>query len=66
MTEDLDATPALEPPEGVESNFVDPPSTHNAQIIIGSICLGICVIAVTLRTFARTMILKKFDVNDGE
>ena len=64
MNKDLNEVPALESPNGV-SNFVDPPTIHHVQIIIGSVCLALCVVAVTIRTLARTVILKTFDWNDG-
>ncbi|KAI0443565.1 hypothetical protein F4803DRAFT_307425 [Xylaria telfairii] len=61
---DLSNTPALKPPNGEEPNFVDPYSTHDNLIIAASISLFVCVLSVTIRIYARTL-LKHFDLTDG-
>ncbi|KAI1330193.1 hypothetical protein F5Y16DRAFT_48952 [Xylariaceae sp. FL0255] len=64
MSENLDTTPALEPPPGVTPNFVNPPSIHHLQIAVALAALVVSAIAVAGRTFARAKLLKKFDLSD--
>ncbi|KAI1120316.1 hypothetical protein F5Y10DRAFT_258691 [Nemania abortiva] len=56
--------PALEPPEGIMSNFINPPSIHYVHVAVAVSALSVSVVAVAARTFARVKYLKKFDLND--
>ncbi|KAI0190594.1 hypothetical protein F4808DRAFT_444437 [Astrocystis sublimbata] len=58
-------TGALEPPDGVIPNFVNPPSIHYIHIAIAILTLTLCTLAVAARTFTRAKIIKKFNVDDG-
>lgn len=65
MGENMSEKPALEPPDGITPNFVDPPTIHHVHVIVATIALSLSVVAVAARTFARVIILKKFDLSDG-
>ncbi|KAI0817141.1 hypothetical protein GGR55DRAFT_619212 [Xylaria sp. FL0064] len=56
--------PALEPPDGVVPNFINPPSIHHIQVALAISALTVSTIAVAARTFARARVLRKFDLND--
>lgn len=58
--------PALRPPAGTQSNF-DNPANHNAipEAVI-PICLVFVSLSIALRSYARLLIAKRIDVEDGE
>ena len=60
-TMDLDVlahTPALEPPKGVTSNFVDPYSLQPLMIGIVVLCLVLTAIAIGMRVYTRVRTVK--------
>lgn len=65
MEMDPSNTPALKPPDGEHSNFVDPYSSHDGLTITASISLFICVLSVAIRIYVRTLLLRQFDLTDG-
>ncbi|KAI0012741.1 hypothetical protein F4779DRAFT_530875 [Xylariaceae sp. FL0662B] len=64
MTIDPKTTPALEPPQGEVSNFIDSYSKHYIQIIVASCALFLCTAAVAARSYTRAVLLKQFDLSD--
>ncbi|KAJ5757809.1 uncharacterized protein N7511_006503, partial [Penicillium nucicola] len=57
-------TPALPPPPGQVSNFVDPPSVGNKIVVINCIFLPLAVIALFVRTWTRVFIVRSFRADD--
>ncbi|KAF9872899.1 hypothetical protein CkaCkLH20_09762 [Colletotrichum karsti] len=60
--EELDAVlegPAMAPPDGEVSNFVDPPNENGLAIAIIAICLVVVVLCLAVRAYARLIILKR-------
>ena len=53
---DLSQVPAYPPPPGMVSNFVDPPSLASAIIVSSSIIVGIMVLCVTARMYAKACV----------
>lgn len=52
-------------PEGVEPNFIDPPSRLKRNIVMLTICLTLVTILVPMRVYTRTQIMKaKLSTND--
>ncbi|KAI1145492.1 hypothetical protein F4825DRAFT_457442 [Nemania diffusa] len=64
MNGKLSDIPALEPPEGMTSNFINPPSIHYIHNAVAISALTVSAIAVAARTFARVKFLKKFNLDD--
>ena len=58
--------PAMPPPPGVTSNFVNPEHNYNRFIVVNCIFLPIAVIAVCLRSYTRIAILRNFSADDCE
>lgn len=58
--------PGLAPPAGVESNFVDPSNKNHMVSCVDFICLGLVVVFVTLRFYARLFQDRKVNEVDGE
>lgn len=56
--------PALRPPPGVKSNFVDPPSLVPSAIVVESIFLPLMILAVLTRIFVRAKITKGWGWDD--
>ncbi|KAL4993080.1 hypothetical protein BDV10DRAFT_200018 [Aspergillus recurvatus] len=56
--------PAVPPPPGVESNFVDPPSRQASVIIMASIFVPLMFLAVLTRVYVRTRIIKIWGWDD--
>lgn len=48
----------IPPPEGLESNFVNPPSMHSLVLGLGITCMAIMTTAVGVRTYTKVVILK--------
>ncbi|KAI1778531.1 hypothetical protein F4818DRAFT_456328 [Hypoxylon cercidicola] len=61
---DPNLTPALMPPAGVASNLNEPNAIMPMRIAVSVIVLLLCFIGVTLRTYTRVAILKKFNLED--
>ena len=56
--------PALQPPPGVKSNFIDPPSLVPSAIVVESIFLPLMILAVLTRLFVRARITKELGWDD--
>ncbi|KAI0105972.1 hypothetical protein F4814DRAFT_455611 [Daldinia grandis] len=61
---DPKTTPALQPPLGVEPNFVNPDTLQPALIAVSVVTLSICTLGIAARSYTRAVILKQFDLND--
>lgn len=61
---DLDTTPALEPPEDLESNFVNPPTLMAGVIITSTLTIVLSSLFVAARAFVRTYLLPGHHVED--
>ncbi|KAI0854722.1 hypothetical protein F4860DRAFT_522522 [Xylaria cubensis] len=59
-----DMMPALDPPEGVLSNFQNPPSQQPLLIIASTITLLLTLGGIGARTYTRAAIMRKFDSTD--
>ncbi|KAH6645399.1 hypothetical protein BKA67DRAFT_111382 [Truncatella angustata] len=56
--------PALAPPAGVKSNFVDPPN-HNATVIgVTTMCVALAAVMVLLRAYSKLCVSKKVNIED--
>ncbi|KAI0013534.1 hypothetical protein F4779DRAFT_564189 [Xylariaceae sp. FL0662B] len=60
---DPSKTPALEPPLGEESNFINPESLQPRRIAASTIGLAVCMITVAGRIYVRVL-LKNFNMDD--
>ncbi|KAI0838522.1 hypothetical protein F5Y06DRAFT_268275 [Hypoxylon sp. FL0890] len=49
---------AVEPPPGVEPNFIDPPSQQRGNIALHTVCLTLTTSAVVMRLCTRTRVCK--------
>ncbi|KAF2872421.1 hypothetical protein BDV95DRAFT_492139 [Massariosphaeria phaeospora] len=56
--------PALAPPEGVQSNFENPPTLMPAVIITSTIVLTLMTLFVCARAFVKTFIIRKQQIED--
>lgn len=63
---DLTQVPALAPPPGVTSNFVNPESQALMVIIISIFCLVLTTVISFLRFYTNTWIKKVFRADDSE
>ena len=60
----LDSTPALPPPPGQVSNFVDPPSIGYEVVVSGIITGVFALILVILRFVTKVKIVKHVTLDD--
>ncbi|BCS20856.1 uncharacterized protein APUU_21288S [Aspergillus puulaauensis] len=60
----LDQQPAMPPPPGLETNFVDPPSRQPAIIAMSVVFVSLMLLVVSVRTYTRTRILKSWGWDD--
>jgi hypothetical protein len=58
--------PALPPPAGVQSNFIDPPSQATALICLNAIFLALMLIVVTVRMYVKGRVLHNLGWDDCE
>lgn len=56
--------PAMLPPDGVTSNFVDPYTRGPVITIVGSILIAIMMIFVVVRIYTKTCINRKLHWDD--
>ncbi|KAI1774062.1 hypothetical protein F4818DRAFT_420727 [Hypoxylon cercidicola] len=56
-------TPALPPPPGVKSNFVDPVTLQSQRIVVSTVGISISTLCVATRLYVRFKI-KKFNLED--
>jgi hypothetical protein len=57
--EELPLIPALAPPNGTASNFVNPENRADAYIAVAGIFIGLAAISVMLRLYVRFTIQKR-------
>ncbi|KAJ5633330.1 NAD(P)-binding protein [Penicillium lividum] len=57
-------TPAEAPPAGEVSNFINPPSQRTAIIVLQTIFLFLTLLAVSVRVWVRTCIIKLWGAED--
>jgi hypothetical protein len=65
--EELDAVlemPAMPPPDGEVSNFVNPPNQNGMAIAIMIICIAVVVLCLAIRAYARVILLKRVEVQE--
>jgi len=58
--------PALQPPPGVQSNFVDPDSRGYVLLTVGSILFALMVFVLAARIYVRFFVARQFSWGDGE
>ena len=61
---DILNSPLSPPPDGVESNFVDPKSDGYVLIVIDSICLVLMVCFTAIRVYAKGFVARKVAWDD--
>lgn len=59
-------TPAMPPPDGLKSNFVDPPDYYALTLGIGTASMVIMVVSVYMRSYTKAIIMKDFRHEDCE
>jgi hypothetical protein len=62
----LDQQPAMPPPPGFKTNFVDPPSQQPAIIAMSAVFISLMLLAVSVRAYTRTLILKSWGWDDSK
>lgn len=63
-TEDISQLPALAPPAGVVSNFVDPFTFYPWILAIGIISMVLMTLAVAIRIYTKAVILRAMKHED--
>lgn len=63
---DLSQIPAYPPPPGVVSNFVNPPSLATAIIVTSSVMVGVMVLCVAARMYAKAVVTHTVGWDDCE
>lgn len=56
--------PVLAPPEGMLSDFANPPNHGKPQIVVTSLLLCIAAIFVLNRVYTKTFIIRKYTLDD--
>ncbi|KAF9891614.1 hypothetical protein FE257_003625 [Aspergillus nanangensis] len=56
--------PAMEPPAGQTSNFVDPPYVGTKFVVVNCVFLPLATVAVLVRTWTRVMLVRSFQWDD--
>jgi len=64
--QDIHTTPAMKAPPPLESNLVDPYSTHRYLVATAAVCLSLSLSAVVARTFTKAYLLKSVQIEDCE
>ncbi|OQE27192.1 hypothetical protein PENFLA_c006G09542 [Penicillium flavigenum] len=57
-------SPAMPPPPGRTSNFVNPPYTGTKFVVVNSIFLPLAIIGLAVRTWTRVFIVRSFRYDD--
>ncbi|CAG7938544.1 unnamed protein product [Penicillium nalgiovense] len=57
-------SPAMPPPPGQTSNFVNPPYTGTKFVVVNSIFLPLAIIGLSVRTWTRVFIVRSFRCDD--
>jgi hypothetical protein len=55
---------AMEPPNGMQSNFVDPPTLMPAVIVTAAVALTLMTVCVAARAYVKAVILRKQQIED--
>ena len=58
--------PAMQPPAGVTSNFIDPPSHNTAIIALNTVFLALMLPVVSIRLYVKAHILHTMGWDDGK
>lgn len=58
--------PAMSPPAGQTSNFIDPPYIGTKFLVVNCVFLPIAAIALLIRTWTRLFIVRSFRWDDCE
>jgi hypothetical protein len=66
MSSNPNPRPALQPPPGEMSNFIDPPSIQEAIVGALAACLVVSTIAGSLRIYAQLSLFKRLVWADGK
>jgi hypothetical protein len=62
----LAKTPIMLPPQGIKSNFIDPPSRAETQIVVSSVVLAFVLPFVINRIYVKLLVQKRVTWDDGE
>ena len=62
----LENLPALPPPAGVDSNFINPPSKAHDIYVLEGIFLTLMLLTVAMRIYVRSKVLKEWGWDDCE
>lgn len=62
----LQMTPAVQPPPGSQSNFVNPDDIGVIYIVVGSIGMAFAMVFVSLRFYAKVWVLRSIGWDDRE
>lgn len=62
----LNTLPALQPPAGVESNFVDPENKGYVQISVATVLFSLMVCLFANRVYTKLFIIRKVSWDDCE
>ena len=62
----LSHTPAIQPPPGVEPNFVNPADNREPLIVVASLFLSLTSIFALTRAYVKTFIIRKYSWDDCE
>lgn len=57
--------PAIPPPEGMESNFIDPASMHPLVLGTGIASMTVMTTAVCIRTYTKMVVFKDVKHEDS-
>lgn len=63
---DLSQVPAMQPPEGVQSNLIDPPSYHHRLLVLNIVFTSCMVALVAVRLVVKGIISKVLWWDDRE
>ncbi|KAK3935732.1 hypothetical protein QBC46DRAFT_396858 [Diplogelasinospora grovesii] len=58
------AMPAMAPPAGEVSNFVDPPNQNGMAVAVMVVCITAVVLCLAVRAYARIILLKRVQVQE--
>lgn len=56
--------PGLKPPDGEDVNLTDPPNQFTTMIVVYTIYLALCTIAIAIRMYTKIFIIKKVNSED--
>ena len=56
--------PAMAPPNGQKTNFVDPPNIYAYYILTTTMCVTISTLALAMRMYTKISIMRRFGRED--